>query len=146
MRLMLWEMILRGGCGHIMKEMGGEEDEDNCLVDVPHLCTDASVRYGNIHIYVVLFRRNRCNNIGMQVSRILNYVPWLSFFLLLSFHILFSSHVCSVALIIVLFISDLMAQRAKRTSIYETGLVDILNEYRASHYHGKNGWCVQRME
>jgi len=40
-----------------MKEIGGEEDEDNCLVDRAYLCTDALVRDGNLNIYVVLFCR-----------------------------------------------------------------------------------------
>jgi len=48
---------LQRGCGQIMKEIGGEEDEDNCLVDRAYLCTDALVRDGNLNIYVVLFCR-----------------------------------------------------------------------------------------
>ena len=38
-----------------MKEMGGEEGEDNCLVDKPYLCIDAYVGDGNIHIMLSYF-------------------------------------------------------------------------------------------
>ncbi|TVU17291.1 hypothetical protein EJB05_33312, partial [Eragrostis curvula] len=34
-------------------------------------------------------------------------------------------------------------QRARWTSRYEKGLVDILNEYRLSHYRGQNGWSSE---
>jgi len=40
-----------------MKEIGGEEDEDNCLVDRAYLCIDASVRDRNLNTYAVLFCR-----------------------------------------------------------------------------------------
>jgi hypothetical protein len=53
----------------------GKEYDVNCLVDKPYLCTDAFMRDGNIHIYVVLFCRSHCNNINMQVSKSHTYVP-----------------------------------------------------------------------
>ena len=35
------------------------------------------------------------------------------------------------------------AQRAKWTTKYEKGLVDILTEYKGTHYRGQNGWCTE---
>uniref|UniRef100_A0ACD5THB3 Uncharacterized protein n=1 Tax=Avena sativa TaxID=4498 RepID=A0ACD5THB3_AVESA len=36
-----------------------------------------------------------------------------------------------------------MAQRARWTSQYEKGLVDVLTEYNFSHYRGQNGWTSE---
>jgi hypothetical protein len=36
-----------------------------------------------------------------------------------------------------------MSQRARWTSQYEQGLVDILTEYNFSHYRGQNGWTSE---
>uniref|UniRef100_A0ACD5XL04 Uncharacterized protein n=1 Tax=Avena sativa TaxID=4498 RepID=A0ACD5XL04_AVESA len=36
-----------------------------------------------------------------------------------------------------------MAQRARWTSQYEKGLVDVLTEYNFSHYRGENGWTTE---
>uniref|UniRef100_A0ACD5XCM7 Uncharacterized protein n=1 Tax=Avena sativa TaxID=4498 RepID=A0ACD5XCM7_AVESA len=36
-----------------------------------------------------------------------------------------------------------MAQRARWTSQYEKGLVDVLTEYNFSHYRGQNGWTTE---
>uniref|UniRef100_A0ACD5U200 Uncharacterized protein n=1 Tax=Avena sativa TaxID=4498 RepID=A0ACD5U200_AVESA len=36
-----------------------------------------------------------------------------------------------------------MAQRARWTSQYEKGLVDVLTEYKFSHYRGQNGWTSE---
>jgi hypothetical protein len=36
-----------------------------------------------------------------------------------------------------------MAQRAKWSSKYEKGLVDVLSQYKTSHYRGQNGWSSE---
>ncbi|XP_062225501.1 uncharacterized protein LOC133924116 [Phragmites australis] len=37
----------------------------------------------------------------------------------------------------------MMSQRARWTSKYEKALVDVLTEYRLSHFRGQNGWCTE---
>ena len=36
-----------------------------------------------------------------------------------------------------------MAQRARWTSQYEQGLVEVLTEFNFSHYRGQNGWTTE---
>ncbi|XP_062227684.1 uncharacterized protein LOC133925966 [Phragmites australis] len=37
----------------------------------------------------------------------------------------------------------MMSQRARWSSKYEKALVDVLTEYRLSHFRGQNGWCTE---
>ena len=50
---------------------------------------------------------------------------------------------CTATITCFFFVLGSMAQRARWTSWYEKGLVDVLTEYNLSQYRGQNGWTSE---